>query len=142
MFDESTLTSLGMSDHTIPDNSIIASDVFETNGPWMARLDNTEGCWVFPSAENFLQVDLGNGLVLVTGVATQGCYNTQIREYGYVLEYKLSFSDDGAEWYYYKDGNEPKVFLIVVLGAVLLVLGRFNKTFTRLIYKCNHCFRV
>ena len=111
MFDESTLTSLGMSDHTIPDNSIIASDVFETNGPWMARLDNAEGCWVFPSAENFLQVDLGNGLVLVTGVATQGCYNTQIREYGYVLEYKLSFSDDGAEWYYYKDGNVPKVFM-------------------------------
>lgn len=62
-----------------------------------------------PRAENFLQVDLGQGMVLVTGVATQGCRNN--RQYGYVLEYQLSFSDDGAEWYYYQEEKHPKVFL-------------------------------
>lgn len=100
-----------MSDNSIADSSILASDMYETYGPWMARLDNNEGCWVMPEAENFLQVDLGEGLVLVTGVATQGCYNTEHHLYGYVLEYLLSFSDDGAEWYYYQEQRRPKVFL-------------------------------
>ena len=95
-----------MSDHKINDSNILASDMVEENGPWMASLHNTEGCWIFPEAENFLQVDLGESVVLVTGVATQGCNE------GYVLEYQLSFSDDGAEWYYYKDGKKPKVFLL------------------------------
>ena len=111
VFNESILNPLGMSDYSIADRSILASDMYETYGPWMARLDNNEGCWVMPEAENFLQVDLGEGLVLVTGVATQGCYNTEHHLYGYVLEYLLSFSDDGAEWYYYQEQRRPKVFL-------------------------------
>lgn len=110
VFNESNLTPLGMSDYRIPNSSILASDMHETNQPWMARLHNSEGCWVMPRAENSLQVDLGEDQVLVTGVATQGCYNDARRTYGYVLEYKLSFSDDGAEWYFYQEEGHPKVF--------------------------------
>lgn len=78
-----------------------------THGPWLARLHNSSGCWVFPKAENFLLVDLGEGLTSVGGVATQGCNNEVIVMYGYVLEYLLSFSDDGAGWYYYREGRAP-----------------------------------
>ena len=100
-----------MSDYRIPNNGILASDVYETFGAWMARLDSSEGCWVTPQAESFLQVDLGEGLVLVGGVATQGCYHdTANHQYGYVLEYLLSFSDDGAHWYYYQEERRYKVF--------------------------------
>lgn len=101
-----------MSDYRIPNNSILASDIYldtEVHGPWMARLHSAAGCWVFPRGENFLLVDLGEGLVSVSGVATQGCNNKVIEKYGHVLEYKLSFSDDGADWYYYREGGGPKV---------------------------------
>ncbi|KAJ7379101.1 hypothetical protein OS493_018900 [Desmophyllum pertusum] len=116
VFNELSLTPLGMSDHRIADSDILASDSHEsimhgTHGPWLARLHNGSGCWVFPKAENFLLVDLGEGLTSVGGVATQGCNNQVIVMYGYVLEYLLSFSDDGAGWYYYREGRAPiKVF--------------------------------
>ena len=116
VFDEDSLTPLGMSDHRIADSDILASDSFEsdihgTYGPWLARLnDDSSGCWSFPPAETFLLVDLGEGLVSVAGVATQGCDNDDHDLYGYVLEYLLSFSDDGTEWYYYLEEKAPKVF--------------------------------
>lgn len=105
-----------MSDHRIADSDILASDSFEsdmygTYGPWLARLnDDSFGCWSFQPTETFLLVDLGEGLVSVAGVATQGCDNDDHDLYGYVLEYLLSFSDDGTEWYYYLEENAPKVF--------------------------------
>lgn len=109
------MTPLGMSDHRIPDGDILASDSFEssmhgTYGPWLARLHGSTGCWTFLPAETFLLVDLGAGLVSVGGVATQGCNNKELDLYGYVLEYMLSFSDDGTEWYYYLEERVPKVF--------------------------------
>ena len=104
-----------MSDYRIPDGDILASDSFEsemhgTYGPWLARLHSSIGCWAFPPAETFLLVDLGEGLVSVAGVETQGCNNDEHDLYGYVLEYLLSFSDDGTEWYYYLEERAPKVF--------------------------------
>ncbi|XP_022785986.1 uncharacterized protein LOC111326285 [Stylophora pistillata] len=112
-FDEQSLKPLGMSDHRIPNISILASDIYldaEMHGPWLARLHSTTGCWVFSKGDNFLQVDLGEGLVSVSGVATQGCNDNVIKKYGHVLEYKLSFSDDGSNWYYYREGGAPKIF--------------------------------
>lgn len=100
-----------MSDKRISDSSILASDSYESHGPWKARLNSNQGCWVFRAALNFLQVDLGERLVLVSGVATQGCFDEVNREYGYVLEYQISFSDDGVEWYYYQEDKKTKVFL-------------------------------
>lgn len=98
-----------MSDYGIADSDILASDSFESHGPWLARLHSSTGCWAFLPAETFLLVDLGVGLVLVGGVATQGCNNDEQDLYGYVLEYLLSFSDDGAGWHYYLEERAPKV---------------------------------
>lgn len=114
-FNEQSLTPLGMSDHRIADGDILASDSFEsemhgTYGPWLARLHSSTGCWTFLSTETFLLVDLGVGLVSVGGVATQGCNDDERNLHGYVLEYLLSFSDDGTEWYYYLEERVPKVF--------------------------------
>ena len=111
-----------MSDHRIADGDILASDSFEsemhgTYGAWLARLHSNSGCWSFPLAEAFLLVDLGEGLVSVAGVATQGCDNEVYVSYGYVLEYLLSFSDDGAEWYYYLEGRAPKVSRTLIIFA-------------------------
>ena len=128
-FDEESLKPLGMSDYRIPNNSILASDIYldtEVHGPWMARLHSTAGCWVFPRGENFLLVDLGEGLVSVSGVATQGCNNKVIEKYGHVLEYKLSFSDDGADWYYYREGGGPKVWLCLIYSLSYRVFLKSN----------------
>lgn len=105
---------MGMADHSIADSDILASDSFDsemhgTYGPWLARLNSYSGCWSFPLAEAFLLVDLGEGLVSVAGVATQGCDNEVYVSYGYVLEYLLSFSDDGTGWYFYLEDRSPKV---------------------------------
>jgi len=115
VFNEQSLTPLGMSDHRITDSDILASDSFESDmngiyGPWLARLHSSTGCWTFLPAETFLLVDLGVGLVSVGGVATQGCNNDEKDLHGYVLEYLLSFSDDGTGWYYYLEEGFPKVF--------------------------------
>lgn len=113
VFDEHSLNTLGMSDHRIADSDILAGNSYlesQIYGPWLARLHSSTGCWVFPRAENFLLVDLGEDLVSVSGVATQGCNNKVIRKYGHVLEYQLSFSDDGANWYYYREGGGAKVW--------------------------------
>lgn len=104
-----------MSDHRIADSNIFASDSFEsemhgTYGPWLSRLHSSTGCWAFLPAKTFLLVDLGVGLVSVGGVATQGCNDDEHDLYGYVLEYLLSFSDDGTGWYYYLEERFPKVF--------------------------------
>lgn len=114
VFNEQSLTPLGMSDHRIADRDILASDSFEsemheTYGPWLARLHSNIGCWTFLPSETFLLVDLGVGLVSVGGVATQGCNNDEKNLYGYVLEYMLSFSDEGTRWYYYLEEGFPKV---------------------------------
>lgn len=109
VFNEQRLTPLGMSDYGIADSDILASDSFESHGPWLGRLHSSTGCWAFLPAETFLLVDLGVGLVLVGGVATQGCNNDEQDLYGYVLEYLLSFSDDGAGWHYYLEERAPKV---------------------------------
>ena len=63
-------------------------------GAWSAgRNDNSQ----------WLQVDLRNNNVRVTGVATQGRNGRYAQ---WVTKYKLQFSDDGVNFQFYKDpGN-------------------------------------
>ena len=67
------------------------------------------GAWA-PSpidANPWLQIDLGNQVTKVTGVATQGrhSYNQ------WVTSFKLQYSDDGVNFHYYGDQPDyaPKV---------------------------------
>ena len=102
--------ALGMKTGTIPDAHVRASSEYDGNhaavqgrlhfkagggkhGAWSARLNDVN---------QWLQVDLGNQPTRVTGVATQG-------RNGYpqwVTKYKLQYSLDGVNWYYYKDGGQ------------------------------------
>ena len=63
------------------------------------------GAWSAGTNDNsqWLQIDLRNNNIRVTGVATQGRNG---RHAQWVTKYKLQFSDDGVNFQFYKDpGN-------------------------------------
>ena len=102
--------ALGMETGAIPDAHVTASSEWDANhaavqgrlhfkagggkhGSWSARSNNVN---------QWLQVDLGNQLTRVTGIATQGR-----NAYGqWVTKYKLQYSHDGVNFYYYKDHGQ------------------------------------
>ena len=97
----------------ISDGHITASTVWDVNhaavqgrlhylatpskaGSWSARFNNLD---------QWLQIDLGNQLTKITGLATQGRNN-----FGqWVTKYKVQYSDDGASFRYYSDRCGIKV---------------------------------
>ncbi|XP_070122918.1 lactadherin isoform X4 [Equus przewalskii] len=111
---------LGLEDNSIPDRQITASSTYRTWGlnafswyPFYARLDKQGkfNAWTAQSnsASEWLQVDLGSQKQ-VTGVITQGA-----RDFGhiqYVAAYKVSHSNDGANWTEYRDQRaaDSKIF--------------------------------
>ena len=58
-------------------------------------------------ANQWLQIDLGNRVTKVTGVATQGRHSSN----QWVTRFKLQYSDDGVNFHYYRDQPDyaPKV---------------------------------
>ena len=97
-----------MESGAILDEQITASSQWSDNYvPFHGRLHfqasgQKQGSW--SAAKNdlhqWLQVDLGNQYTKVTGVATQGAFIE------WVTEYKLTYSDDGVNFQYYKEQGE------------------------------------
>ena len=97
----------------ISDGQITASTVWDVNhaavqgrlhylatpskaGSWSARFNNLD---------QWLQIDLGNQLTRITGLATQGRNN-----FGqWVTKYKVQYSDNGANFQYYTEQGVIKV---------------------------------
>ncbi|KAL9978250.1 hypothetical protein ACROYT_G015746 [Oculina patagonica] len=90
----------------IPDKQMTASTYYSSGfKPANGRLNRgSSWCTRTPSrTDEWLQVDLGQ-IFEVCGVATQGAkrYNE------WVIEFKLSYSQDGKYWTFYKDGKSLK----------------------------------
>ena len=104
--------ALGMETGAIPDAHVRASSEWDENHAAVQdRLHfkaggDKPGAWSACSNDvnQWLQVDLGDQNTQVTGVATQG-RNQYI--YGqWVTKYKLQYSHDSVNFYYYKDHGQ------------------------------------
>lgn len=88
----------------IPDQNIIASSHDNSYEPWKARFQN-DG-WMAPQLPNqFLQIDLGITGAEILAIGARHSYNKHHR----VLEFFLSFSDEGSFWYQCMEYSKPKV---------------------------------
>ena len=105
--------ALGMESGVISDGQITASTVWDVNhAAVQGRLHylatpRKAGSWsaMFNNLDQWFQIDLGNQLTKITGLATQGRNN-----FGqWVTKYKVQYSDDGANFRYYSDQCEIKV---------------------------------
>ena len=105
--------ALGVESGVISDGQIKASTVWDVNhAAVQGRLHYLEkpgkaGSWSarFNNLDQWLQIDLGNQLTKITGLATQGRNN-----FGqWVTKYKVQYSDDGASFRYYSDHGGIKV---------------------------------
>ena len=111
----------------ISDASITASSSYLTKyGPPSARLRRKVGgcAWLSASLsdpkKSWLQVDFGKKAI-VTGVATQGsCTASQ-----WVKSYFIWYSDDAANWKYYKEEGAKKVRVSLDLFANDAILKAF-----------------
>ena len=99
--------ALGMENGAIHDGQITAFSQWNDNhAPFQGRLyfkatANKAGSWSAASNDTsqWLQVDLESQYTKVTRVATQGRDNSP----QWVTKYKLQFSNDGVDFYYYTE---------------------------------------
>ncbi|XP_078357295.1 uncharacterized protein LOC144642185 [Oculina patagonica] len=101
--------ALGMESHAITDVQISASSKRSRRfAGFLGRLRSRYqgGCWSARTSDatQWLQVDLGNAHTRVTAVATQG--KNAHKEW--VRKYKLQYSNDGKEFYYYRERGRAK----------------------------------
>ncbi len=101
--------ALGMESHAITDVQISASSKRSRRfAGFLGRLRSRYqgGCWSARASDatQWLQVDLGNAHTRVTAVATQG--KNAHKEW--VRKYKLQYSNDGKEFYYYRERGRAK----------------------------------
>ena len=107
--------ALGMQNHAIPDGKISASTQWDPNhAARQARLNfpgghGKAGSWSsrYNDGNQWLQIDLGIQNIKVTGFASQGRADLD----QWVTKYKLQYSHDGVNFYYYKEPGQgvPKV---------------------------------
>ena len=93
-----------MENGAILDEQITASSQSNSNhAPFHGRL-HFQKSWIAGTMDlhQWLQVDLGSQYTKVTRVATQGG-NDAIY---WVTKYKLTYSDDGVNFYYYMDQGQ------------------------------------
>ncbi|XP_031548818.1 uncharacterized protein LOC116286409 [Actinia tenebrosa] len=99
------IVPLGMTSMEIPDQNIIASSYNTSFEPWKARFQ-MDG-WMAPQMPNqFLQIDLGMIDAEILAIGTRHPFQKDRR----VLEFFLSFSDEGLFWYQYMEYSKPKRF--------------------------------
>ena len=99
-----------MENFAISDSQISASS--EYNNDYLASFgrlnfrDNTGWAWsALTNDDNqWLQVDLNSQYVRIVGVATQG--NQPYWDYNYVSSYKLQYSNDENNFYFYRKKGE------------------------------------
>ena len=113
-----------MESGNISDASITASSSYLPKyGPPSARLRRkVGGCsWLAGSdpETSWLQVDFGKKAI-VTGVATQGSCDQDVNHW--VKSYVIWYSDDAANWKYYKEEGAKKVGVSLDLFAKDAVL--------------------
>ena len=102
--------ALGMENGAIPDGKISASSEWDPkHAAKQARLHFPGGPGIAGSwssrqndANQWLQIDLGIQNAKVTGLATQGRANAN----QWVTKYKLQYSHDGVNFYYYKEQGQ------------------------------------
>ncbi|XP_026232986.1 discoidin, CUB and LCCL domain-containing protein 2 [Anabas testudineus] len=106
--------TLGLESGGVGDTQLSASSVWEWNSEWSAagaRLKKTGLPWV-PSqsdVKQWLQIDLKREK-RITGILTTG---STLREYQYyVSTYRVLYSNDGKQWYIYREANstQDKIF--------------------------------
>lgn len=103
---------LGLEDYRIPNGALRASSSSNYNhGPERARINqpsghSRSGAWVakYRNANQWLQVELGRP-AKVTGVATQGRYDS----YQWVTSYTISYSMNGKAFKVYLEYGRSKV---------------------------------
>ena len=96
----------------IPDAHITASSEWSVNhAAIQGRLhfkvgEGKQGSWSAGSNDEnqWLQIDLGNQHTQVTRIATQGRNSDWYDQW--VTKYNLQYSDDGVDFYYYKDPGQ------------------------------------
>lgn len=100
-----------MENGTIPDEEISASTEISGHLAVHGRLHfksaSVAGSWSVAINDNnqWLQIGLGNRLVNITGVATQGRGN-----YGqWVTKYNLQYGDDGVNFNYYMEHGQSAI---------------------------------
>ncbi|XP_022785987.1 uncharacterized protein LOC111326286 [Stylophora pistillata] len=102
--------ALGLSTNKIADDSISATTWQPgRSDPWYGRLNNQSRrswCAAVVDDMQYLQIDLGPKLRLITAVASQGSHNYD----EWVTSYKLSYSTDGGKWKFFGKGNIPEIF--------------------------------
>ena len=98
----------------IPDAHITASSEWSVNhAAIQGRLHkaggSNQGSWSADSNDenSWLQIDLGNQYTQVTRIATQGRHGDGYDQW--VTKYKLQYSDDGVDFYYYKDPGQSEI---------------------------------
>ncbi|XP_068726460.1 uncharacterized protein, partial [Montipora capricornis] len=104
---------LGVADRRIPNPLMTASSYHSFYcGPWNARLHQRRvsrlgGSWCARTnnQRQWLQIDF-EALASITGVATQGRYDAD----QWVKSYKITFSKDGSNYYYYKERGVVKLY--------------------------------
>ena len=107
--------ALGMQSGAITDGQITASSHFNANhgairGRLYMKQDGSKvGAWVAgtKNTNQWLQVDLGNQVTIVTRVATQGRNGYQYMQW--VAKYQLKYSQDGVNFQYYKEQGQTTV---------------------------------
>ena len=104
---------VGVSDQSIiPDSQITASSKYSsTHKPAYGRLDDRRGDgWCSATSNStfdWLQVDLGKA-TQICAVATQG----DVEGKEWVIDFKLSFSNDEKKWTTYKNAEGAEVVRI------------------------------
>ncbi|KAL9960203.1 hypothetical protein ACROYT_G033625 [Oculina patagonica] len=106
--------ALGMKSGSITDGQISASsewndDTAASHGRLhLQPSGNNIGCWVARTKDvnQWLQVDLGSPDTTVSGVATQGRTDKLYNSDQWVTKYKLQYSNDGANFQYYKEQGD------------------------------------
>ena len=107
--------ALGMQSGAITDGQITASSQFDANHGaihgrlYMKQDGGKVGAWVPRRIDlkQWLQVDLGNLVTKITGVATQG--RNGYRWSQWVTMYRLQYSQDGVNFQYYKEQGQTRV---------------------------------
>lgn len=115
-------SALGLESGAISNGQMSASSQHNSvSGANRARLNIQGGVGGWVTAINdenqWFQVDLGNQLTTVTGVATQGRYDIG----HWIISYNLQYSDDEINFHYYKEqGQFENKVKIRFFGPILV----------------------